>query len=403
MQTSRTGRALITTPATAEVFTTVLTSGPISRQEIARVTGLSSAAVTKAARPFVDEGYLEELPGVIRPAGSGRPAIPLGIRAEREFFLGVKVTAEELIAVVVDLACQVRSTLRRPLRGTAVPEVVDALVRCVADLRDRAPEYAERGHCLGVAVSGDIDRAGGRVRYSPFLGWRDVPLAALLADATGLAVTVENDVKSLAVAEQLFGDGRGAADFALVTVGTGIGCALVVNNALVAGAHGVAGEIGHVPVSSTGPDCHCGSSGCVEAIASSAAIVGAARAASGEPELTMAGAVALARSGDERIGGVFRRAGEAIGLGLAALANFTGPEKILVSGEGVAAYDLFGTSIRAAFQRQAFGAAACPLILSPLPFEEWARGAAAVAVQNLVTLRPGEQRPGTSRHGELHR
>jgi predicted NBD/HSP70 family sugar kinase len=390
MQTSRTGRALITTPATAEVFGTVLTRGPISRQEIARVTGLSSAAVTKAARPFIDAGYLEELPGVVRATGSGRPAVPLGIRPEREFFLGVKITAEELIGVVVDLECQVRFTLRRPLPGTAVPEVTAALARFAADLRGRAPEYAERGHCLGVAVSGDIDRAGGLVRYSPFLGWRDVPLAAMLAEATGLAVTVENDVKSLAVAEQLFGDGVGAADFALVTVGAGIGCALVINNTLVAGARGVAGEIGHVPVSSTGPDCHCGSSGCVEAIASAGAIVAAARAAAGDPALTMAGAVALARAGDERISDLFRRAGEAIGLGLAALANFTGPEKILVSGEGVAAYDLFDASIRAAFRRQAFGAAACPLILSPLPFEEWARGAAAVAVQNLVTLQEGE-------------
>jgi predicted NBD/HSP70 family sugar kinase len=238
-----------------------------------------------------------------------------------------------------------------------------------------------------VAVSGDVDRAGGVVRYSPFLGWRDVALARLLAAATGLDVTIENDVKSLAVAEQLFGDGKGCADFALVTVGTGIGCALVVNHALVAGAHGVAGEIGHVRVNSDGPDCHCGSSGCVEAVASTGAIVAAARAASGDPALSMEGAVALARSGDAAVRAVFRRAGEAIGLGLAALANFTGPEKILVSGEGASAYDLFETSIRDAFRRQAFGAAACPLILSPLPFEQWARGAAAVAVQRLVTFR----------------
>ncbi len=387
MQTRTGHRAPITTPATAEVFITVLTRGPISRLEVARMTGLSSAAVTKAARPFLDAGYLMELTAQPRLAqGAGRPAVPLGINPDREFFLGVKICAEELIGVVVDLQCQVRFALHRPLATTAVGKVVSALAALVADLRAQAPEYAGRGHCLGVAVSGDIDRAHGTVRYSPFLGWRDVPLAALLAQATGLEVTIENDVKSLAVAEQLFGDGAGVDNFALVTVGTGIGCALVINGNLVTGAHGVAGEIGHVRVGSDGPDCHCGSSGCVEAIASTKAIVTAARAAVDDPVLSIDQAVALARGGNTAVREIFQRAGQAIGLGLAALANFTGPEKILVSGEGVGAYDLFEISIRTAFRRQAFGAAACPLILSPLPFEEWARGASAVAVQNLVTL-----------------
>jgi predicted NBD/HSP70 family sugar kinase len=391
MQTRTEPRVLVTTPATAEVFTTVLTRGPVSRLEVARMTGLSSAAVTKAARPFIEAGYLVELTDQRRTApGAGRPAVPLGINPEREFFLGVKICAEELIGVVVDLQCQVRFALHRPLGTTAVSDVVAEIASLVADLRGQAPEYAGRGHCLGVAVSGDVDRASGMVRYSPFLGWRDVPLAELAHAATGLQVTIENDVKSLAVAEQLFGAGAGVANFGLVTVGTGIGCALVVNGVLVAGAHGVAGEIGHVRVSGDGPDCHCGSSGCVEAIASTRAIVTAARTAVGDPALTIDGAVELARGGDRAMREIFQRAGQAIGLGLAALANFTGPEKILVSGEGVAAYDLFEASIRAAFRQQAFGAAACPLILSPLPFEEWARGASAVAVHDLVTLRDGD-------------
>ncbi|MEV6013857.1 ROK family protein [Streptomyces sp. NPDC051976] len=391
MQTRRALRAPITTPATATVFTTVLTHGPVSRLEVARMTGLSSAAVTKAARPFIEAGYMVELTDQPRPTqGAGRPAVPLSVNPDREFFLGVKICAEELIGVVVDLQCQVRFALHRQLASTAVGEVVESLATLVADLRAQAPEYAGRGHCLGVAISGDIDRASGTVRYSPFLGWRDVPLAALLTDATGLEVTIENDVKSLAVAEQFFGDGAGVANFALVTLGTGIGCALVINHVLVAGAHGVAGEIGHVRVTGDGPPCHCGSSGCVEAIASTKAIVTAARAACGDPALSIDGAVAMARSGDTAMRQIFQRAGQAIGLGLAALANFTGPEKILVSGEGVGAYDLFETSIRTAFRQQAFGAAACPLVLNPLPFEEWARGASAVAVQSLITLRDEE-------------
>lgn len=391
MPPSTATRVPITTPATALVFTTVLTQGPVSRIDVARITGLSSAAVTKAARPFIDAGYLEEVPTAAREArGAGRPASPLGIRAEREFFVGVKITADELIGVVADLRSQVRYSSHRPLASREVGEVVAALTDLVQALRAQDPAYTERVHCLGVAVSGDIDRTTGTVRYSPFLGWRDVPLAELLTEATGLTVTLENDVKALAVTEQLFGEGVGVADFALVTVGTGIGCALVVHGALVAGARGVAGEIGHIPVAGDGPDCHCGGRGCVEAIASTRAITDAARQATGQHDLTISQASALARAGDARLLPVFERAGHAVGLGLAALANLTGPEKIIVSGEGLASYDLFEEHIRSAFSRQAFGAAECPLILRPLPFEEWARGAAAVAVQNLVTLTDGD-------------
>jgi predicted NBD/HSP70 family sugar kinase len=319
-------------------------------------------------------GYLVELASVERGGpGAGRPANPLAIRADREFFVGVKITDDDLIGVVCDLRAQVRATRHRALTSTAVPDVVAALADLVAEL---ITPYRERAYCLGVAVSGDVDQVSGVVRYSPFLRWRDVPLGDLLAEATGLAVRLENDVKALTVAEQWFGEGVGIGSFALVTVGTGIGCGLVVGGRLVTGARGVAGEIGHVPVGGHQP-CHCGGTGCVEAVASTGAIV--ARAG-----LPMAEAVARARAGDPAVRAVFAEAGHAIGMALAAMANLVGPERIVVSGEGVAAYDLFEEHVRTAFAAQAFGPVAdCLVIVRSLPFEQWARGAAAVSIQAL--------------------
>jgi predicted NBD/HSP70 family sugar kinase len=373
-------------PAATAVFTAVLTEGPLSRVSLARRLGLSSAAVTKAARPLIDTGYLHELAATERSGpGAGRPASPLAVRADREFFVGVKITADELIGVVCDLCAGVRATARRPLTAPDVEAVLTEFGQLVDGLLDKAGDYRARTRRLGVAVSGDVDRTTGLVRYSPFLQWRNVPLGQLAAQITGLAVTVENDVKALTAAEHWFGEGVGAESFALVTVGTGIGCGLVVNGRLVSGSHGVAGEIGHIGVDATGPDCHCGGRGCVEAIAGTDAIVRQAREHSGRPELTIDDAVALARGGDEPLSAVFARAGNAIGSGIAAVANLVGPARIVVSGEGLAAYDLFEAHIRTGFERQAFGAAAqCPLSIRPLPFEEWARGAAAVSIQSLV-------------------
>jgi predicted NBD/HSP70 family sugar kinase len=364
----------------------VLTEGPLSRVSLARRLGLSSAAVTKAARPLIDMGYLYELAATERTGpGAGRPASPLAVQADREFFVGVKITADELIGVVCDLCADVRATAHRPLTDPDVEAVLTEIGRLVDQLLDGPGDYRSRTRRLGLAVSGDVDRTTGLVRYSPFLHWHNVPLSQRAAGVTGLAVTVENDVKALTAAEHWFGEGVGVESFALITVGTGIGCGLVVNGRLVSGSHGVAGEIGHIAVDATGPDCHCGGRGCVEAIAGTDAIVRQARDCSGRPELTIVEAVALARGGDERVGAVFARAGSAIGSGIAAVANLVGPARIVVSGEGLAAYDLFEAHIRAGFERQAFGAAAdCPLSIRPLPFEEWARGAAAVSIQSLV-------------------
>ncbi|GAB3182306.1 putative NBD/HSP70 family sugar kinase [Micromonospora palomenae] len=378
--------SLAVAPAATAVFTAVLTEGPLSRVSLARRLGLSSAAVTKAARPLIDTGYLHELAATERTGpGAGRPASPLAVRADREFFVGVKITADELIGVVCDLRAAVRATARRPLAAPDVEAVLTDLGQLVDGLLDGPGDYRVRTRRLGLAISGDVDRTTGLVRYSPFLQWRNVPLGQRVARITGLAATVENDVKALTAAEHWFGEGVGAESFALVTVGTGIGCGLVVHGRLVSGSHGVAGEIGHLAVDANGPSCHCGGRGCVEAIAGTQAIVRQARERTGRPELTIDAAVALARAGDEQVGAVFARAGNAIGSGIAAVANLVGPARIVVSGEGLAAYDLFEAHIRTGFERQAFGAAAqCPLSIRPLPFEEWARGAAAVSIQSLV-------------------
>jgi predicted NBD/HSP70 family sugar kinase len=188
---------------------------------------------------------------------------------------------------------------------------------------------------------------------------------------------------SFSTAEHWFGEGAGAERDQREGVGAGIGCGLVVNGRPVSGARGLAGEIGHLCVDAAGPRCHCGSRGCVEAIAGAAPIVAAVRAATGRDGLTIDDAYDLARGGDRAAAAVLARAGEAVGLALAAVANLVGPARIVVSGEGLAGYDLLEPHIRAAFERQAFGAAAdCPLVIRPLPFEQWARGAAAVSIQS---------------------
>ena len=378
------------TPAASQVFTAVLSHGPLARLEVSRRVGLSPAAVTKAVRPLIEAGYLVEgADEEARPA-LGRPANLVRVDGGRALFVGVKVTGDEIIGVLTDLCCRVRVARHLPLPDrdprTVLASIAELVQRLLAEDGSTAPVLG-----LGIAVSGDVDRGEGTVRYSPFLEWRDVPLAELAGMTTGLPVTVDNDVRALTVAEQWFGAGAGLSDFAVVTVGAGIGCGLVVHGRVVAGAHGVAGEIGHVTVDPAGPPCHCGNRGCVEAIAGEAAIVRQVREATGVQLTHPEEALALAREGVAGAREVYARAGEAIGRGIATVANLLGPARVIISGEGLAAYDLFAEQIREAFVTAAFGSAArCDVRTRPLPFEEWARGAAATAIQSFIT-------PDTSR------
>ncbi|MFE7512191.1 ROK family protein [Streptomyces sp. NPDC057540] len=375
---------LVSAPAETAVLALLLAEGPLSRVELARRTGLSSTAVTKAARPLIDDGYLYELPPERTAPGAGRPVNPLAVAPDREYFIGLKISSDQVFGAVCDLRAGIRATVARPL-DDCTPGAAAALTAGVVDeLLDAEPAFRPRTRHLGVAVNGDVDRDSGRLRHSGLLGWRDVPLAELLTATTGLAVTVENDVRALTVAEHWFGEGIGTEYFALVTIGAGIGSALVVNGQLLRGAYGVAGEVGHLCVDPSGPRCRCGARGCVEAIASTHAILAAVREATANPGLTFDEVADLAREGHPAAREAFARAGHAIGVGISALVNLVGPERVVVSGEGVDAYDLFSRHIQDAYAAHAFGAASrCPLSLRPLPWEEWARGGAAVAIQAL--------------------
>lgn len=375
-------------PATRQVFTSILMYGPVSRVEVVGRTGLSAAAVTKAVGPLIEAGYLIEADSPGRE-GKGRPARPLQVHADQEYFVGIKLTPEELIGVLVNLRAEVQQARHVPLSDTRPGSVIDAITGLVEDLRGAEPRFRRRTHSVGLSSGGHLDRASGVMRESSFLGWHDVPLADPVSQRTGLPVVIENDVRALTVVEQWFGHGRTASSFAVVTLGEGIGSGLVVDGRLARGANGAAGELGHIPIDPDGPRCYCGSHGCVEAIASGPAILQSIRTALATPDLTVAAAIDRAAAEPDVIGPVLRRAAEAIGRALATVANLVGTELIVLSREQLGFDDLMAGDIEETFRRHLCGpASACRLVTSVRPFEEWARGAAAVAIDALFDPAP---------------
>lgn len=366
------------------LFETVLTRGPLSRRDAARLTGLSAASVTKLVKPMISHGYLVE--NVPEAGVPGRPQIPLQVDRTRHHAVGLKLMDGEIVGVVADLHAEVQSAHRLRFDDTSPEGVLAAVEEITSVLLNRSPAEDDRLLGIGVGLGGHVNGTTGVVVNSPFLNWRGVALRELLSDRLSLPVVIENDVNALAVAEQWFGAGSSFASFALVTIGAGVGCALVVDGRLWRGVSGAAGEFGHVVVAPDGPVCHCGKRGCLEAVVSDEAIAAAMSTAAGRRVTRVSQVVAAAHGGDPDARRVFTQAGVALGRAIAALLNLLNPPLVILSGEGITASDLFMDALRAEMERDAFSstAADCRVLVRPLPDETWARGAAATMLRHGV-------------------
>lgn len=366
------------TPAMRAALLEVLIHGALPRAELARRLHLSRASLTRITRALVDGGLLAE--GETRlMASTGRPSEMLTLRAEARHFLGVKLTGDRLYAVVTDLSAQIVASTERPLESREVADVVAE----IADVARLFVADFPRLFSVGIAIAGRVSQGpgGAMVEESAFLEWSDVPLGALVTEATAMACAVENDVQALTVTEHWFGAGAGLDDMALVTVGVGIGCGLVVNGRLVEGAHSRAGRISHVIVDDAGPHCALGHRGCATTMLINDAIVDAYR----RPGVDYAAVVEAARGGDAIALAVFADAARALGVLIAGVVNLIDPQKVVVTGDGIAVVELAGDALRATLdERLDREAAEIDLDVRTWDFSEWARAGGGLAIRALL-------------------
>ncbi|HSJ43631.1 MAG TPA: ROK family protein [Euzebyales bacterium] len=258
--------------------------------------------------------------------------------------VGVDVGGTKVRAGLVDGAGTIIDQER-----TATPEDCAQRLKAIVDLvTEVVARTGASGVPVGVGAAGLVDLAG-VVRYAPNLDWRDAPLQDDLADALGVAVRVENDAAAAAWGEYRVGAAQHASGGALMlTVGTGVGGGLIMDDRLVRGATGVGGEFGHIIVAEGGPRCPCGNRGCLEALASGSAIGRMARTAVADREapdsalydvgeVTGTAVTRAAQEGDVLAGRILARAGTWLGVGIASLVNGLDPEVVLIGGGVLAA------------------------------------------------------------------
>ncbi|MGW5634402.1 ROK family protein [Streptomyces sp. NPDC003832] len=223
---------------------------------------------------------------------------------------------------------------RRPTGRERGPDaVVAGILDFAAELRAHGVEtLGEPAVAAGLAVPGIVEEATGVAAYSANLGWRDVPLRDLVGARLGVPAALGHDVRTGGLAEGRIGAGRGTDRFLFVALGTGIAGAIGLDGRVEAGAHGFAGEIGHVVVRPGGSPCPCGQHGCLERYASAAAVSEAWAAASGDPEADAADCAKAVMSGDPNAVRVWRQAVDALADGLVGALTLLDPRTLIIGG-----------------------------------------------------------------------
>ncbi|MEU6179223.1 ROK family protein [Streptomyces coeruleorubidus] len=243
---------------------------------------------------------------------------------------------------------------RRPTGREHGPDaVVAGILDLAADLRAYGAEHVGApAAAAGVAVPGIVDEARGIAAYAANLGWRDVPLRDLLAERLGVPVALGHDVRTGGLAEGRVGAGRGADRFLFVALGTGIAGAIGADGRVEAGAHGLAGEIGHIVVRPGGSECPCGQRGCLERFASAAAVSEAWARASGDPDADAADCAKAVDSGDSKARAVWQEAVDALADGLVTALTLLDPRILIIGGGLAEAGETLFTPLREAVRRR---------------------------------------------------
>ncbi|MFB6642662.1 ROK family protein [Streptomyces chartreusis] len=244
---------------------------------------------------------------------------------------------------------------RRPTGRERGPEaVVEGILDFAAELRAYGEErFGESAAAVGVAVPGIVDEERGIAAYAANLGWRDVPLRRLMSERLGgVPVALGHDVRTGGLAEGRIGAGRGADRFLFVPLGTGIAGAIGIDGRVEAGAHGFAGEIGHIVVRPGGAPCPCGQRGCLERFASAAAVSEAWAAACGDPEADAADCAKAVASGDPNAVRIWQEAVDALADGLVTALTLLDPRTLIIGGGLAEAGETLFTPLRDAVRQR---------------------------------------------------
>ena len=329
------------------ILITIRENSEISRLEIARLTGLSTATVTRVVDSLMnDEDLVEERGNISLP--KGRPRKPLHFKGRDKYIIGIDLGTTSIRGVLSDLNLESIKEIEIVTEAhKGYEHVLSRVVEVVHSLQNTSLIDSSKILGVGLAVAGLINTSNESVEYSPAFGWNDIKVKQILQKEIALPLFYDNVSRLMALGELQFGKGRNYQNFVTINAGYGIGAGIIFKKKLFYGTDGMAGEFGHLPVCGDKMvTCACGKTSCLSAYSSGDAI--ARRAvikmeqgqnsilsglSGGEMDQISAEMVARAyEQGDRLAQDVFDEGMEHLGSAIAGLINILNPEAIFIGG-----------------------------------------------------------------------
>lgn len=365
------------------ILNIIKTHEPISRADIAHLTGLSPATVTSITGLLIEEDLIFEK--ATGDSSGGRPPILLALNPQGGFVIGIKLMETSAVAALTDLYATVIEKTTVELPNKELDSVIERLVFLVENLMRNNKIPRKKLFGVGIGLAGVIDSVNGVLRKSPFFGWKDVPLGDLLLKNLKVPIFLDNDVNTLTLGEKWLDSKVHAENYIVVTVGRGIGMGIVINGQIYRGKGGGAGEFGHFVIDPEGPLCNCGKHGCLESYLGDQALLERARSEVNPAINSMDDLIQFANNEDKSALRIFHWAGRLLGREVANLINLFNPELIIVSGEGVHMGEPFFSAMQKAIKENAVPELKTDteIRIKKWGDDVWARGAASLVISEL--------------------
>ncbi|GIN61611.1 xylose repressor [Robertmurraya siralis] len=312
------------------VLNTIKQLSPISRAEIANLTGLNKGTVSSLVSELLEEKLIYES-GPGQSSGGRRPVMLL-FNQVAGFSIGIDLGVNYLLGIVTDLQGNILHEKTISYKDLTYEKIMTHLYDIIDQLIALTPKSPYGIVGIGVGVPGTVSKAG-KVLLAPNLKWRNIDLKSVLQDKYNVPIIIENEANAGAYGEKLFGAGKEAKNLVYVSVGIGIGVGLILNNQLYRGNNGFSGELGHMTIDIAGEKCRCGNKGCWELYASEQALLKKANDAglsSTGDDVTLDYLLKLATSGETIAIQQFEHIGENLAVGINNIINIFNPQQIII-------------------------------------------------------------------------
>ena len=394
---------LVKSHNTRAILLSLLQEGPISRVELAEKLSLSNTTITNITSELLDQGIVieERVQAPEKRKRVGRPRRMLRLVPAARSAIGVHIGVGLFRVAITNLSAEIIYNEIASFDLTTPPEeVIEDIVRLIESTIEASDIERERVIGVGVGASGLVNFDEGINVLAPRLGWENVPIQQLMETHLDLPVCVDNNVRTMALAEAIFGDGQGVGVLAFVYGRIGVGAGIVVNGQVFRGGGAGAGEIGHtIIIPQGGETCTCGNTGCLETLLSEPVwIRHAENLAASHPDSTLAAYLkqagerspielifSAATDGDELAQQFIEQRSRYLGIALANLVNVLNPELIILGGMFAQGSDLILPIAEAKMKQAAFAGLGENVELKTTSFG-WRAGVIGAASLALTTF-----------------